>query len=68
MPRFSAGTFLRSADEYIVCPPRRMTPDDGSSNPAIARSVDVFPQPDGPSNVTSSPAPILKLMPLTAVT
>ena len=38
----------------------------GRSNPAIIRSVVVFPQPDGPSSVKNSPGGISRSMPATA--
>ena len=37
----------------------RIRPSDGSSKPAIIRSVVVFPQPDGPSIVKNSPSRIV---------
>jgi hypothetical protein len=36
----------------------RIVPDDGSSRPASIRRIVVLPQPDGPSSVTSVPAPM----------
>ena len=36
-------------------PSNKISPLDGSSNPAIILSVVVFPHPDGPKNVTNSP-------------
>ena len=40
--------------------PMRMRPALGSSKPAIMRRVVVFPQPEGPNKVTSSPAATTK--------
>ena len=65
-PRRSAGTF--TADENTGLPPMRISPEVGRSSPAIARSVVVLPQPDGPSSVRCSPAPTVKLTPRTATT
>ena len=42
-------------------------PDVGSSNPAIIRSVVVFPQPDGPSSEKNPPAGISRSMASTAM-
>jgi hypothetical protein len=58
----------RSAEEYIALPSIRITPDDGSSSPAIARNVVVLPQPEGPSRVRCSPRPTVKPTPSTAAT
>ena len=41
-------------------------PDVGSSNPAIIRSVVVFPQPDGPSREKNPPAGISRSIESTA--
>src|SRR5437870_3484389 len=38
-------------------PSSRICPDDGSSSPAIMRSVVVLPQPEGPSMTKKSPSP-----------
>ena len=46
----------------------RISPAVGCSRPAIARSVVVLPQPDGPSSVNCSPGMTLKLTPRTAGT
>src|SRR5512133_2345516 len=39
-------------------PSSRILPDEGSSRPAIMRSVVVLPQPDGPSSTKNSPSAI----------
>src|SRR5439155_26897318 len=46
----------------------RISPEAGCSRPAMARSVVVLPQPDGPSSVTCSPAPTPNVTPRTAAT
>ena len=49
--------------------PRSSTvPSSGRSNPAITRSVVVFPEPEGPSMVKNSPRWISRSTPSTAVT
>jgi hypothetical protein len=57
-PRLLAGTLIR----FTSFPPANSTapstdirPESGCSRPAIARSVVVFPQPDGPRRVNISP-------------
>src|SRR5439155_14240520 len=45
-----------------------MRPSSGRSKPAIRRSVVVLPEPDGPSSVKNSPAPIARSTPSTAAT
>ena len=42
-------------------PSMRMEPDVGVSNPAIIRSVVVFPQPEGPRKETNSPFATVRL-------
>ena len=37
-------------------PASSMSPSSGSSNPAIIRSIVVFPDPDGPSSEKNSPS------------
>ncbi len=44
----------------------KISPEVGYSKPEIMRNVVVFPQPEGPSKVTSSPSVIFKSMFLTA--
>src|SRR5262252_3795001 len=48
-------------------PPSRISPEVGSSNPAIMRRVVVLPQPEGPSMTKNSPSSTVKVEPLTAV-
>ena len=55
-------------DEKTALPPMRISPEVGRSSPAIARSVVVLPQPEGPSSVRCSPAPTVKVTPRTATT
>ena len=45
----------RGAGEETSWSPTRISPTDGSTKPAIKRSVVVLPQPDGPSRQTSLP-------------
>ncbi len=54
-PRFSGGSASRS------WPSTRIAPDSGTTKPAMARSSVVLPQPELPSNATSSPLPIARL-------
>src|SRR3954468_18017549 len=49
-------------------PSSRIWPSVGRSNPAIRRSVVVFPQPEGPSSEKNSPAGMCRLTPSTAAT
>jgi len=44
----------------------RISPEDGSSSPAIIRSVVVLPQPEGPSSMKNSPSSTVKVDPSTA--
>src|SRR6267143_5040352 len=67
-PRRSAGTFTLGEDENTGAPPIRISPAAGFSSPAIARSVVVLPQPEGPSRVRCSPAPTVNVTPRTATT
>ena len=61
MSRWLAGRWLTSS------PSMSISPEVGSSSPAIMRSVVVLPQPDGPSSMKNSPSPIVKDDPFTAV-
>jgi hypothetical protein len=65
-PRCSVGMLRRWLLSYIVWPSMVMRPSLGCSSPAMARKVVVLPQPDGPSRVTCSPRPTVKLTPFTA--
>ena len=47
-PRFSGGTWTRGEVANTGRPSMRISPDSGCSSPAMARSVVVSPQPDGP--------------------
>jgi hypothetical protein len=47
-----------------VFPSIRISPEVGSSSPAIMRSVVVLPQPEGPSSMKNSPSPMVKDGPL----
>src|SRR6266571_1289667 len=47
-------------------PSKSMSPADGSSSPAIIRRVVVFPQPEGPSRIASSPSPTFRSRSATA--
>src|SRR3954468_22107384 len=46
----------------------RIVPELTSSNPAIIRSVVLFPHPEGPTSTTNSPSAMLRLTPSTART
>src|SRR5229473_3082946 len=50
------GTKIPAADENTTFPCRLISPDFGTSRPAMERSVVVFPQPLGPSSVKSFPS------------
>ena len=54
IPRFSGGT--NTSLELTTFPSMLTDPVVGFSNPAIMRSIVVFPQPDGPRNVINSPS------------
>src|SRR5215831_13544981 len=49
-------------------PARRIAPPSWRSNPAISRSVVVFPDPEGPSRVKKLPVGTSKSTPATAST
>ena len=49
-------------------PPRWISPEVGSSRPAIMRSVVVLPQPEGPSRQMNSPLSTTRSMPSTETT
>jgi hypothetical protein len=53
MLRRSGGTVR--AGEEITLSPTLISPAEGSTKPAISRSVVVLPQPDGPSRHTKQP-------------
>src|SRR5258708_2232668 len=50
------GMEIPAADENTTFPCRLISPDFGTSRPAMERSVVVFPQPLGPSSVKSLPS------------
>src|SRR5262249_31892756 len=50
----------------LSAPPHEMLPPDGSPSPAISRSAEDLPQPDGPSRETNSPARIVRSNPSSA--
>ncbi len=55
-------TLRRAGGTYVTSSPCSSTrPSVGSSNPAIMRSVVVFPQPLGPSMEKNSPCRIVRL-------
>ena len=58
MLRRSGGS-VRAGDDTTLSP-TRISPADGSTKPAISRSVVVLPQPDGPSRQTSWPCSIVQ--------
>src|SRR5437867_3857582 len=60
-PRLRGGTSLTTR------PSKRISPASGRSKPAITRSVVVLPQPEPPTRETSSPWPISRESPSTAV-
>src|SRR5205809_2018711 len=60
-PRLRGGTSLTTR------PSKRISPASGRSKPAITRSVVVLPQPEPPTRETSSPRPISRESPSTAV-
>src|SRR3954454_20257554 len=52
----------------MSAPPSVTRPVSGRSNPAMMRSVVVFPDPDGPSSVKNSPSPTARSTSSTATT
>src|ERR1041385_4899894 len=67
-PRRFGATNTPFEDEYTTRPLTEISPARGRSNPAIAGSVVVFPQPLGPSNVNRRPSSTLKLTSWAALT
>src|SRR5919198_1082201 len=53
--RFSGGTLIRRSAEYTIRCCSSTSPASGFSKPATMRSVVVFPQPLGPSRLSTSP-------------
>src|SRR5262252_8870548 len=64
MPRLRS----RGSRSLTMRPSMRISPEVGSSKPAIMRRVVVLPHPDGPTNTTNSPSSITKFRFLTAST
>src|SRR5688500_16632356 len=62
MERRSGGRVVKS------CPPMRIRPSVGCTNPAIMRRVVVLPQPEGPRREKNSPSSMRRLRRLTAST
>src|SRR6516225_8930358 len=60
MLRFFAGT------SFITRPSMATVPEVMGSSPAIMRSTEDLPQPDGPSSTMNSPSAMVKLTSLTA--
>src|SRR6218665_1173806 len=58
MPRFDGST------SFITVPPMVSSPEVMSSSPAIIRRSVDFPQPEGPTKTTNSPASIFRSTPL----
>ena len=52
----------------VISPSIKIFPEVGSSKPEIIRNVVVFPQPEGPNRVTSSPSLTSRLTSSTALT
>src|SRR3990172_755980 len=53
---------------FTTCPPMRISPSVGGSNPAIMRSKVVLPQPEGPKRTRNSPSLVDRSTPSTAQT
>src|ERR1043166_1360628 len=58
----------RGVRSLTTRPPMRMSPEVGSSRPAIIRSRVVFPEPEGPRRTRNSPSRLCKSTLLTAPT
>ncbi len=57
----------RGAFSLTRWPPILSSPSEISSSPAIMLSVVDFPQPDGPTRMTNSPSPMVRLRSFTGV-
>src|SRR5438128_5481229 len=57
----------RGGRSLTTRPSKRLPPASGRSRPAIRRSVVVLPQPEPPTRETSSPRPISRESPSTAI-
>src|SRR4051794_35839886 len=64
--RARGGTCTPRSGAATSSPPIEIMPAVGCSRPAMQRSVVVFPQPEGPSSTTISPAAMRKLTSSTA--
>src|SRR5881398_1305079 len=58
----------RGVRSLTTRPPMRMSPEVGSSRPAIIRRSVVFPEPDGPRRTRNSPSRLCRSTLLTAPT
>src|ERR1700674_4380547 len=58
----------RGVRSLTTLPPIRISPEVGSSRPAIMRSSVVFPEPEGPKRTRNSPSRLSKSTPTTAPT
>ena len=65
-PRFSGG--ISRPPLATTSSPMRISPEVALSSPAMQRSVDVLPQPEGPSSDTNSPSATEKETASTACT
>ena len=65
--RLWGPTKVRFAGSETTWPSISIRPPVARSSPAIIRRVVVFPQPLGPSSVTSLPSGISRSMPSTAL-
>ena len=61
VPRFAGGK------SFIILEPKRMSPPEISSCPAIILRVEVLPQPEGPRKQQYVPAGIFKFILSTAM-
>src|SRR5947207_1879673 len=56
----------RGVASLTTTPPIRISPEVGSSSPAIIRKRVVLPEPDGPSSTRNSPSRLSRFTPTTA--
>src|SRR5258707_1386337 len=61
MSRRSGGRLMPRAADRMVTPPNEISPASARSRPAMMRSVVDFPQPLGPSKVTTCPLGMSKV-------
>jgi hypothetical protein len=52
----------RARPKVTSSPPRRISPEVGSSRPAIMRKVVVLPQPEGPRSTKKLPSSMVRLL------